>query len=51
MHHAWMKEMNKLFGKWDASHLLHDMSMDYFVNYVFLKQQCIIAWESVVSMF
>ena len=36
--------MKQWFGKWDASHLLHDVSIDSFVNEILLQWQCIITW-------
>ena len=32
----WMQDMKKWFGKWNASHLLHDVSIYFFVNVFFL---------------
>ena len=34
-----MKDMKKWFGKWDASHLLHDALVGAFVNEVFFAMQ------------
>ena len=39
-----MQDMEKLFGRWDATHLLHDASLDSFVKGAFLHWQCIITW-------
>ena len=40
-----MQDTNKWFGRWDASHLLHDASTDSQVNEAYLQHQCITAWE------
>ena len=35
----------KWFCRWDATHLLHDASLDSSVNEAFLQHQCITTWE------
>ena len=37
--------MSKWFGRWDATHLLHDASLYSSVNEAFLQLQCIMTWE------
>ena len=37
--------MEKWFGRWDATHLLHEASLDSFVNEAFLQRQCIMTWD------
>ena len=32
----WMQDLEKWFGRWDATHLLHDASLDSSVNEAFL---------------
>mgnify|MGYP000099513026 CR=1 FL=1 len=39
---CWMQDMEKWFGRWDATHLLHDASLDSFVNEASLQCQCIL---------
>ena len=41
---GWMQDMKKWFGRWDATHLLHDASLDSFVNEAFLQCQCIMTY-------
>ena len=36
----------KVVWKIDATHLLHDTSIDYFVTEVFLQWQCIMTWKN-----
>ena len=38
---GWMQDMEKWFGRWDATRLLHDASLDSSVNEAFLQRQCI----------
>ena len=38
---SWMQDMENWFGGSDATHLLHDASLDSYVNEAFLQQQCI----------
>ena len=42
---GWMQDMEKWFGRWDATHLIHDASLDSSVNEAFLQRQCIMTWE------
>ena len=42
---GWMQDMEKWFGRWDATHLLHDVSLDSFVNEAFLQCQRIMTWD------
>ena len=35
-----MQDMEKWFGRWDATHLIHDASLDSSVNETFLQRQC-----------
>ena len=42
---GWMQDMEKWFRRWDATHLLHDASLDSSVNEAFLQRQCIMTWE------
>ena len=42
---GWMQDMEKWFGRWDATHLFHDASLDSFINEAFLQRQCIMTWE------
>ena len=37
--------MENWFGRWDATQLLHDTSLDSSVNEVFLQSQCIARWK------
>ena len=37
-----MQDKKKWFGRWDATHLLHDASL---VNEAFLQRQCIMRWD------
>ena len=39
------QDMEKWFGRWDATHLIHDASLDSSVNEAFLQRQCIMTWE------
>ena len=39
-----MQDMEKWFGRWDATHLIHDASLDSSVNEAFLQRQCIMTW-------
>ena len=41
----WMEYMKKRFRRWDALHLLHDMSIDTSTNEVSLQGQCIVTLE------
>ena len=43
----WMQDMEKWFGRWDTTHLLHDKSLDSSVNEFFLQFQCIMTWKNV----
>ena len=38
---GWIQDMKKWFGGWDATHLLHDASLDSSTNEAFLQRQCI----------
>ena len=40
-----MSIVEKWFGKWDATHLVHDASLDFIVNEAFVQWQCIMTWE------
>ena len=40
-----MQDLEKWFGRWDATHLLHDASQDSSVNEAFLQRQCIMTWD------
>ena len=40
---AW--DIAKLFGRWDATRLLDNGSLDSSVNEAFLLRQCIITWD------
>ena len=42
---GWMQDMEKWFGRWDATHLLHDASLDSSVNEAFLQRHCIMTWD------
>ena len=42
---SWIQDMEKLFGWWHATHLLHDASLDSFANEAFLWRQCIGTWD------
>ena len=42
---SWMQDMEKCFGSWHATHLLHDASLDSFLNEAFLQYQCIMRWD------
>ena len=44
---GWMQDMENCFGRWDATQLLHDASLDSYVNEAFLQHQCIITWDNV----
>ena len=35
---GWMQDMEKWFGRWDATHLIHDGSLDSLVNEAFLQR-------------
>ena len=39
-----MEDTKKRVGKWDASLLHHDVSMDFFTSEALLQHQCIITW-------
>ena len=39
------KIWKKWFGRWDATYLLHDASLDSSINEAFLQQQCIMTWD------
>ena len=34
---GWMQDMEKWFGRWDVTHLLHNASLDSSVNEAFLQ--------------
>ena len=40
-----MSDMEKWFGRQDATYLLHDASLDSSVNEAFLQHQCIITCD------
>ena len=40
-----MQDMKKWFGRWDATHLLHDASLDSSINEAFLQCRCIMTWD------
>ena len=40
-----MQDMEKWFRRWEATHLLHDASLDSSVNEACLQRQCIMTWE------
>ena len=42
---GWMQDLEKWLGRWDARHLLHDVSLDSSVNEAFLQHQCIMTWD------
>ena len=42
---GWMQDIEKWFRRWDATHLLHDASLDSSVNEAFLQRQCIMRWD------
>ena len=42
---GWMQDIEKWFRRWDATHLLHDASLDSLVNEAFLQRQCIMRWD------
>ena len=42
---GWMRDMEKWFRRWDATHLLHDASLDSSVNEAFLQRQYIMSWD------
>ena len=42
---GWMQDMENWFGRLNATHLIHDASLDSFVNEAFLQCQCIMTWE------
>ena len=37
--------MKKWFGRWDATHFLHDASLDSSVTEAIVQCQCIMAWD------
>ena len=39
---SWMPDMEKWFGRWDATHLLHDVSLD---SSVMRQCECIMTWD------
>ena len=41
----WMQDLEKWFGRWDATHLLHDASLDSSVNEAFLQHRYIMTWD------
>ena len=43
---GWMQDMEQWFGGWDATHLIHDTSLDSSVNEAFLQPQCIITCQN-----
>ena len=43
---GWMQDMEKWFGRWDATHLIHDASLDSSINEAFLQRQCIMTWDT-----
>ena len=42
-----MQDIEKWFGRWDATQLLHDTSLDFSMNEAFLKRQCVMTWKNV----
>ena len=42
---SWMQDMEKWFGRWDATDLIHDASLDSSIKEAFLQCQCIMTWE------
>ena len=40
-----MQDIVKWFGRWDATHLLHDASLDSSVNEAFLQHRYIMTWD------
>ena len=42
---SWMQDIEEWFGRWDATHLIHDASLDSSVNEAFLQRQFIMKWE------
>ena len=45
LYNGWMQDMEKWFGRWGATHLIRDASLDSSVNEAFLQRQCIMTWE------
>ena len=42
---GWMQDMEKWFDRWDATHLLHDASLDSSKK-AFLQRECIMTWNT-----
>ena len=45
LYNGWMQDMEKWFGRWGATHLIRDASLDSSVNEAFLQCQYIMTWE------
>ena len=40
-----VQDMEKWFARWDATHLLHDASLDSSISEAFVQHQCIMTWD------